>query len=42
LSAIVAIWQFADQSSRLSIDGLALRPAPELIISQQPLERHPG
>ena len=42
LSAIVAIWQFVDQSSRLSGDGLALRLAPKLIISQQPRERHPG
>jgi hypothetical protein len=40
LSAIVAIWQFVDQSSRLSVDGLALRPQPAPVVSHHAMERH--
>jgi hypothetical protein len=40
LSAIVAIWQFVDQSSRLSVDGLALRPQPVPVVSHHAMERH--
>jgi hypothetical protein len=32
LSAIAAIWQFVEQSSRLSVDGLALRMQPAHIV----------
>lgn len=40
LSAIVAIWQFVDQSSRLSIDGVALRPQPAPVVSHHAGKRH--
>ena len=40
LSAIVAIWQFVDQSSRLSVDRLALRPQPAPVVSHDAVERH--
>src|SRR5918996_1290464 len=39
LSAIVAIWQFVDQSSRLSVDRLALRPQPAPVVSHHAVER---
>ena len=42
LSAIVAIWQFVEQSSRLSVDGLALRPQPAPAVSHHAAERHLG
>jgi hypothetical protein len=37
LSAIVAIWQFVEQSSRLSVDGLALRTQPAPVVSHYAL-----
>jgi hypothetical protein len=40
LSAIVAIWQFVEQSSRLSVAGLALRPHPAHVVSHDAVERH--
>jgi hypothetical protein len=40
LSAIVAIWQFAEQSSRLSVDGLALRMQPTRIALHHAAEWH--
>ena len=40
LSAIVAIWQFVEQSSRLSVDRVALRLHPANIVSQDTAERH--
>jgi hypothetical protein len=40
LSAIVAIWQFVDQYSRLSVDRLALRPQPAPVASHHAVERH--
>ena len=40
LSAIVAIWQFLEQSSRLSVDGLALRMQPAPVVSHHTVERH--
>jgi len=40
LSAIVAIWQFVDESSRLSIDRVALRPQPAPVVSHHTVERH--
>jgi hypothetical protein len=40
LSAIVAIWQFVNQSSRLSIDGLALRPQPATVVSDHAAKPH--
>jgi len=40
LSAIVAIWQFVEQSSRLSVDGLALRTQPAPVVSHHAVERH--
>ena len=40
LSAIVAIWQFVEQSSRLSVDGLALRMQPAHIVSHHAAEWH--
>jgi hypothetical protein len=40
LSAIVAIWQFVGQSSRLSVDGLALGMAPAHIVSHHAAEWH--
>ena len=40
LSAIVAIWQFVDQSSRLSVDRLALRPQPAPVVSHHTVERY--
>jgi hypothetical protein len=42
LSAIVAIWQFVEQSSRLSVDRVALRLHPAHIVSQDTAERHLG
>jgi hypothetical protein len=43
LSAIVAIWQFVAQSSRLSVDGFASRPHPAPVVSHHPVGRHlPG
>jgi hypothetical protein len=39
LSAIVAIWQFIDQSSRLSVDRLALRPQAAPVVSYHAVER---
>jgi hypothetical protein len=42
LSAIVAIWQFVEQSSRLSVDGLALRTRPAPVVSHHAVERHAG
>jgi hypothetical protein len=41
LSAIVAIWQFVGQSSRLSVEGLALRMQPAPVVSHRAVERHP-
>jgi hypothetical protein len=41
LSAIVAIWQFVGQSSRLSVEGLALRMQPAPVVSHHAVERHP-
>jgi hypothetical protein len=38
LSAIIAIWQFVGQSSRLSVDGLALRMHPVAMMSQHAVE----
>ena len=40
LSAIAAIWQFVEQSSRLSVDGLALRMQPAPIVSHHAVELH--
>ncbi len=40
LSAIVAIWQFVEQSSRLSVDGLALRTQPAPVVSHHTVEPH--
>lgn len=40
LSAIVAIWQFVEQSSRLSVDGLVLRMRPAPVVSHHAVERH--
>ncbi|PYK41195.1 MAG: hypothetical protein DME60_04625 [Verrucomicrobia bacterium] len=40
LSAIVAIWQFLEQSSRLSVDGLALRTQPAPVVSHHTVEPH--
>jgi hypothetical protein len=40
LSAIVAIWQFGQQSSRLSVDGLALRMQSAPVVSHHGVERH--
>ena len=40
LSAIVAIWQFVEQSSRLSVDRLALRIQPAHIVSHHPAGWH--
>ena len=40
LSAIMAIWQFIDQSSRISVHGLALRTQPVSIVSQQAADRN--
>ena len=40
LGAIVAIWQFVEQSSRLSVDGLALRTQPAPVVSHHAVERH--
>ena len=40
LSAIVAIWQFVEQSSRLSVDGLALRTQPAPVVLHHAVERH--
>jgi hypothetical protein len=42
LSAIVAIWQFVEQSTRLSVDGLVLRPQPAPVVSHHTVGRHPG
>lgn len=42
LSAIVAIWQFVEQSSRLSVDGLALHLQPAPVVSDHAVERHAG
>ena len=38
LSASVAIWQFVGQSSRLSVDGLALRMQSAHIVSHHAAE----
>jgi len=38
LSAIIAIWQFVGQSSRLSVGGLALRMYPVPMMSQHAVE----
>jgi hypothetical protein len=38
LSAIVAIWQFVEQSSRLSVDGLASRTQPVHVVSHHAVE----
>jgi hypothetical protein len=40
LSGIVAIWQFVGQSSRLSVNGLALRMQPTPVVSHHAAERH--
>ena len=40
LSAIVAIWQFLEQSSRLSVDGLVLRTQPAPVVSHHTVEPH--
>jgi hypothetical protein len=40
LSGIVAIWQFVGQSSRLSVDGLALRMQPAPVVSHHGGKRH--
>ena len=40
LSAIVAMWQFVEQSSRLSVDGLALRLHPTPVVSHHAAARH--
>ena len=40
LSVIVAIWQFVGQSSRLSMNGLALRPQPASVVLQDAADRH--
>jgi hypothetical protein len=40
LSAIVAICQFVDQSSRLSIDRLSLRPQTAPVISHHAVAQH--
>ena len=40
LSAIVAIWQFVEQSSRLSVNGLVLRTQSAPVISHHAGERH--
>ena len=40
LSAIVAIWQFVEQSSRLSVDGLVLRTQPAPVVSHHTVEPH--
>jgi hypothetical protein len=40
LSAIVAIWQFGQQSSRLSVDALALRMHPAPVVSHHAVEPH--
>ena len=40
LSAIVAIWQFVEQSSRLSVDGLAPRMQPAPVVSHHTVEPH--
>ena len=40
LSAIVSIWQFVGQSSRLPVDGLALRMQPTPVVSHHAMERH--
>ena len=42
LSAIVAIWQFVEQSSRLPVDGLVLRTQPAPVVSHDAAERHLG
>jgi hypothetical protein len=42
LSAIVAIWQFVQQSSRLPVDGLVLRTQPAPVVSHHAAERHLG
>jgi hypothetical protein len=38
LSAIIAIWQFVGQSSRLSVDGLAFRTHLVPMMSQHAVE----
>ena len=40
LSAIVAIWQFVEQSSQLSVDGLASRMQPAPVVSHHAVELH--
>ena len=40
LSVIVAIWQFVGQSSRLSVERLALRPQPASLVLYDALDRH--
>jgi hypothetical protein len=40
LSATAAIWQFVAQSSRLSVDGLALRMQPAPVVSHHAVKRH--
>ncbi len=42
LSAIIAIWQFVEQSSRLSVDGLALRTQLAPVVSHHLPQRHLG
>ena len=42
LSAIVAIWQFVEQSSRLPFDGLVLRTQSAPVVSHHAAERRPG
>ena len=37
---VVAIWQFVGQSSRLPVDGLALRMQPTPVVSHHAMERH--
>jgi hypothetical protein len=40
LSVIVAIWQFVDQSSQLSVDRLAVRMQPAPAVSHHAVVRH--
>jgi hypothetical protein len=40
LSAVVAIWQFVEQSSGLSVDGLVLQTQPAPVFSHHAAERH--